>query len=80
MLETITFTEAKAKLSEIFDRVEAGGEVIVTRHNQPVGRIVPEKRRDNARIKHAVERLIALQTGPGASLEEIIAWKNEGRR
>jgi prevent-host-death family protein len=81
MLETMSFTEAKAKLSEVFDRVQSGDEFIVTRHNQVVGRIVPEKRRNQAQIDYAVNRLIELrkETQP-VTLDEIIAWKNEGRR
>jgi prevent-host-death family protein len=80
MLETVSFTEAKARLSELFDRVENGDEIIVTRHNQPVGRIVPEKRRNQAEISYAVKRLKELRKETKSiTIDEITAWKNEGR-
>jgi prevent-host-death family protein len=40
--QTIGLFEAKTHLSELVARVaEQGGEVIITRHNRPVARIVP---------------------------------------
>ncbi len=33
--------EAKTKFSEILDRVARGEEIVVTRHDKPVARIVP---------------------------------------
>lgn len=43
-MEAISFTEAKAHLSELFDRAEAGESIEVTRRGKPVGRIVPPVR------------------------------------
>ena len=43
-MDAITFTEAKAHLSELFDRAEAGESIEVTRRGKPVGRIVPPVR------------------------------------
>jgi prevent-host-death family protein len=33
--------DAKAKLSEILDRVSGGEEIVITRHGKPVARVVP---------------------------------------
>lgn len=33
--------EAKLKLSELLEKVRAGGEVVITKHGRPVARIVP---------------------------------------
>jgi prevent-host-death family protein len=35
--------EAKAHLSEILERVEAGQEVLLTRRGKPVARLVPDR-------------------------------------
>ena len=43
-MEAISFTEAKAHLSELFDRAEAGESIEITRRGKPVGRIVPPVR------------------------------------
>jgi len=34
--------EAKARLSALLDRVERGEEIIITRHNRPIARLIPE--------------------------------------
>ena len=39
-METISLAEAKVRLSEILNEVEAGGEVVITRHGKPVARVV----------------------------------------
>lgn len=38
-MDTVSLAEAKAHLSEILNRVEAGEEVIITRHGQPIARL-----------------------------------------
>lgn len=37
---TVTLVQAKARLSELLDKVEAGEEVVVTRHGRAVARIL----------------------------------------
>ena len=37
---SVTLADAKARLSELVSRAEAGEEIVVTRHGQPVARIV----------------------------------------
>ena len=39
--QTIGLFEAKTHLSELVNRAEKGEEVIITRHNKPVAKIVP---------------------------------------
>jgi prevent-host-death family protein len=38
---TVSLAQAKARLSELLDKVEAGEEVLVTRHGRAVARISP---------------------------------------
>jgi prevent-host-death family protein len=40
-MESVGLFEAKTHLSELIGRVERGEEVVITRHNKPVARIVP---------------------------------------
>lgn len=69
---TVGAFEAKTHLSSLLDRVEAGEEVVITRHGKPVARLVAETRVVNARLDQTVEKLKALrkQTTLGG-----IAWK-----
>jgi len=38
---TISLARAKAHLSELLDKVEAGEEVVITRHGRPVAQLAP---------------------------------------
>jgi len=40
----ISLAEAKAELSHILDRIEAGREAVITRRGQPVARLVGVKK------------------------------------
>ena len=40
-MSTINLAQAKARLSELLDKVEAGQEVVITRRGKPVGRLSP---------------------------------------
>jgi prevent-host-death family protein len=38
---TVNLAQAKARLSELLDKVEAGEEVMITRHGRPVAHVQP---------------------------------------
>jgi prevent-host-death family protein len=59
-MKTITAFEAKTRFGELLDRVSRGEEVIITRHDKPVARIVPEGGQNLADVRRAVEDLFAL--------------------
>lgn len=40
-MSTMSLAQAKAHLSRLLDQVEAGAEIVITRHGQPVARISP---------------------------------------
>ncbi|MDP2828596.1 MAG: type II toxin-antitoxin system prevent-host-death family antitoxin [Sulfuricellaceae bacterium] len=47
-MQTVSIAEAKARLSELLNRVEAGEEIVIARRGQAVARLAPEKNRSNA--------------------------------
>lgn len=76
-MESVGLFEAKTHLSELIARAERGEEVIITRHNKPVAKLVPigRERAESARRRQAA--LAALQSFepiavPGATLAELI--------
>jgi len=87
--QTMGLFEAKTHLSELVARVEAGDEVVITRHNKPVAKLVPitteispelyRKRLEILDELQAVGREIATRGGP-ITVEEILSWRDEGRR
>jgi len=51
-MATITAFEAKTRFGEVLERVSQGEEIVITRHDRPVARIIPEgsKRLDDVRL------------------------------
>lgn len=56
-MEKIGAFEAKTRLSVLLKRAEAGESFVITRHGQPVARLVPEDADDRAAIDRAIEKL-----------------------
>ncbi len=88
-MQTVGLFEAKTHLSELVARAERGEEVVIMRHNKPVAKLVPitteispelyRKRLEILDELQAVGREIAARGGP-ITVEEILAWRDEGRR
>jgi prevent-host-death family protein len=57
----VTAFEAKTRFGEILDRVSKGEEVVITRHDRPVARLVPEGTQRLDEVRRSVEGLRALQ-------------------
>lgn len=83
----VTALEAKTRLGELLDRVSRGEEIVITRHDKPVARLVPEGRPSLQGVRQAVHDLRELRleiarrtrTKP-ISDREIRAAIEEGRR
>lgn len=58
---TVTAFEAKTRFGELLDRVSRGEEIVITRHEKPVARIVPEGRLSLATVREAADDLHALR-------------------
>lgn len=58
---TVTALEAKNRFGKLLDRVARGEEVVVTRHDKPVARLVPAEGRTLTSVREAVARLQQLQ-------------------
>lgn len=87
-MESIGLFEAKTHLSELVARAERGEEVVITRHNKPVAKLVPinevspelvARRRQIAAEMQAIGREMEARGGP-ITREEILGWVREGRR
>lgn len=50
----ISLTDAKARLTDLVRRAEAGDEVILTRHGQPAARLVPVAQQVTSEEKEAL--------------------------
>ena len=86
-MTTVTALEAKTRFGKLLARVARGEEIIITRHEKPVARLVPEGGRRLQEIQRAVTSLRELQrqihartkgTG-GLSAAEVRSAIDEGR-
>jgi prevent-host-death family protein len=79
--QTVGAYEAKTRFSELLERVEAGGEIIVTKHGTPVARLMPFKKELSAEQRaEAIRRIQELSAGlslGGLQIKDLI---EQGRR
>ncbi|OYY75842.1 MAG: hypothetical protein B7Y43_17795 [Sphingomonas sp. 28-62-20] len=61
-METYSIADAKARLSELIDRAEAGETVSITRRGKPVARLVAEEQPKKPIDVEAMRRMRALST------------------
>jgi prevent-host-death family protein len=75
-MESIGLFDAKTRLSELVARAERGEEVVITRHNRPVARLVPmpAEQADSGRRGAALAALQAFEPirVDGIALDELI--------
>ncbi len=76
----VPLAEAKNKLSELMDRATRGEDITITRHNQDIVRLVPAKHPSRESIERVIDGLNDLRKGSTITNQEILDWKNQGRR
>jgi prevent-host-death family protein len=80
-MREVQASEAKTHLPRLLDEVERGETLIITRHGQPVARLVPEVNQRRAEIAKVIEEMKAYRrTAPPITVEEILSARDEGRR
>ena len=79
-MKHLSVSEAKAKFSELLDQVEHGETIAITRHGKVIAQVAPNEAARLQRTREAMRGIRELRkhTKP-VTVEEIIAWKNEGR-
>jgi prevent-host-death family protein len=86
-MRTLSASEVRARLGQLLDRVARGEEIVITRHDKPVARIVPEGRDSLEAVRRAIQsmrenrRRMAQRKGfKPLTDKEIKDSINEGRR
>lgn len=87
-MATVSAFEAKTRFGELLERVTRGEEIVITRHDKPVARIVPEGAQRLEDVRRAVgglrelQQRIALRSKGKVSLSdrEVRSAIEEGRR
>jgi prevent-host-death family protein len=60
-MTTISAFEAKTRFGDLLERVSRGEEIIITNHQKPVARLVPEGRPALSEVREAVNDLTSLR-------------------
>ncbi len=87
-MERGTALEAKTRFGQLLAKVARGEEVIITRHEKPVARLVPEGQRNLKSVRAAVAGMFELRQQiferdkgkPPLTSAEVKSWIEEGRR
>jgi prevent-host-death family protein len=61
-MSKVTAFEAKTRFGELLERVSRGEEVVITRHDKVVARLVPEGAQRLDEVRRAVSGLLELQS------------------
>jgi prevent-host-death family protein len=77
-MNAINVYEAKTQLSRLLERVEAGEEIIITRHGRPVARLGPVTKRTQPRRLGRLKGKIRTRKGFDAPLPEEMLAAFEG--
>lgn len=80
-MEAVAELDAKTRLSELLERIQKGESFIITKHGNPVARLIPERSAGRERALAAAERLKQLRgVARGATLRELLDAVHEGHR
>jgi len=78
---TVGAYEAKTRLSELLAKVEAGEEIVITKHGSAVAKLIPVKQETTAQERAAaigrIQKLSAGLSLGGLKVKDLVA---EGRR
>jgi prevent-host-death family protein len=80
-MKQLQASEAKARFAELLDEVERGETVVITRHGKPIARLVPDEEARRANARRAMDAIKEMRKHAGrATVQEILAWRDEGRK
>jgi prevent-host-death family protein len=86
-MASVSAFDAKTRFGELLRRVARGEEIVITRHDKPVARIVPESALGGPRGRRAAAGLLDLQRAIGRRTKgarlgdaEVRSAIEEGRR
>ena len=80
-IKRVEVSAAKTRLAELLDEVERGATVVITRDGKPIARLVPDEDGRRLEIRRAMAEIKEMRKHAGrATIEEILAWRDEGRK
>ena len=78
-MDTVNLSQAKARLSELLDKVEAGEDVVITRHGRPVATLSAVSRpKQKLRLKELAEFRAKMPKSRRSSAVLLRQMRDEG--
>jgi len=81
-MKEISIQDLKAKLSSVLAEAESGGTILITRHNQPVAKLVPPDSHPHLHLPKGNARPAlkpAIKGGTNGRYLEVL-WEDRGDR
>lgn len=80
-MRQIQASNAKARLSELLDKVENGETVVITRRGRAIARLVPERSAQQKEIDAAIASIEARRRhAPKIALKDLLSSIHEGHK
>ena len=79
MTTTVKISEAKTHLSDLIARAEAGDEFVIAHGNDPVAHLTAIRKQSDKQLLLAEVRPARLKAATSTH-DEILSWRDEGRR
>jgi antitoxin (DNA-binding transcriptional repressor) of toxin-antitoxin stability system len=80
-MKHVNLSDARAHFAELLDEVERGETLVISRDGEAEGASATADEANWEDRRKAIEELIELRkSAPHATVEEILTWRDEGRR
>jgi prevent-host-death family protein len=80
-MKHVQASAAKAHFAELLDEVERGETVVITRHGKEIATLMPRNDHRQSEIDQAIADIKEMRKhAPRVSREEILSWRDEGRK
>jgi prevent-host-death family protein len=81
IMKRVQASAAKAHFSELLDEVARGETIIITRHGEEIATLAPSHDYRERDIRQAMADIEEMRKhAPRVTREEILAWRDEGRK
>jgi antitoxin (DNA-binding transcriptional repressor) of toxin-antitoxin stability system len=80
-MKHVNLSDARARFTELLEEVERGETLVISRDGEPAADASAPEDRRRAEARKAMEEIKeARKTAPRVMVEEILQWRDEGRR
>jgi antitoxin (DNA-binding transcriptional repressor) of toxin-antitoxin stability system len=80
-MKHVNLSDARAHFAELLEEVERGETLVISRDGEPTADAPAPEDRRRVEARKAIEAIKeARKTAPRVTVEEILQWRDEGRR